>query len=83
MTVAAGPVGRSAEAAVGLQAAVYTYSRSQGLFAGVSLEGTVIGTRDDLNTGYYGRPVQARDVLTGKIEAPAGAQRLLTVLSKY
>src|SRR6185436_12688298 len=45
--VAAGPIGRTAEAGVGLQAAVYTYSRSQGLFAGVSLEGTVIGTRDD------------------------------------
>lgn len=36
LTVAAGPVGRAAEAAIGLQAAVYTYSRSQGLFAGVS-----------------------------------------------
>ena len=83
MTVAAGPVGRSAEAAVGLQAAVYTYSRSQGLFAGVSLEGTVVGTRDDLNTGYYGMPVPARDILTAKIEAPAGAQRLVTLLSKY
>ena len=83
VSVAAGPVGRAAEAAVGLQAAVYTYSRSQGLFAGVSLEGTVIGTRDDLNTGYYGRPVQARDILSGKIEAAAGAQKLLARLSKY
>ena len=83
MTVAAGPVGRAAEASVGLQAAVYTYSRSQGLFAGVSLEGTGIGTRDDLNTGYYGRPVEARDVLAGKVQAPAGAQRLIAVLSKY
>ena len=83
MTVAAGPIGRAAEAAVGLQAAVYSYSRSQGLFAGVSLEGTVIGTRDDLNTGYYGRPVEARDILAGKVQAPAGAQRLIAVLSKY
>jgi len=47
LTVAAGPLGRSAEAGVGLQAAVYSYSRSQGLFAGVSLEGTVIGTRNE------------------------------------
>jgi len=83
MSVAAGPIGRAAEAAVGLQAAMYTYSRTQGLFAGVSLEGTVIGTRDDVNTGYYGKPVQARDILTGNIDAPAGAQRLLAALSKY
>lgn len=83
LTVAAGPVGRSAEAAIGLQAAVYTYSRSQGLFAGVSLEGTVVGTRDEINAGYYGRQVDARDILAGTVTPPAGAQRLLKVLSKY
>src|SRR6266536_5920190 len=47
LSIAAGPVGRAAEAGVALQAAGYTYSRSQGLFAGISLEGTGIGTRDD------------------------------------
>jgi lipid-binding SYLF domain-containing protein len=83
ISVAAGPVGRAAEAAVGLQAAVYTYSQSQGLFAGVSLEGTGIGTRDDVNAGYYGKPVAAREILAGKLQAPAGAQRLLDILSKY
>lgn len=83
LSVAAGPVGRTAEAAVGLQAAVYTYSRSQGLFAGVSLEATVLTTRDQVNAAYYGRPVEARDILAGKVQPPAGAQRLLAVLSKY
>jgi lipid-binding SYLF domain-containing protein len=83
LTVAAGPVGRAAEAAVGLQAAVYTYSRSQGLFAGVSIEGTVIGTRDEVNAGYYGQPVTAGEILSGKVRPPAGAQSLLGVLSKY
>lgn len=83
LTVAAGPVGRAAEAAIGLQAAVYTYSRSQGLFAGVSLEGTVIGTRDEVNAGYYGRPVEAREILAGRMQPPAAAQRLLAVLAKY
>ncbi|HXG52801.1 MAG TPA: YSC84-related protein [candidate division Zixibacteria bacterium] len=83
LSVAAGPVGRTAEAAVGLQAAVYTYSRSQGLFAGVSLEGTVLTTRDELNAAYYGKPVSARDILSGKVQPPAGARRLLAVLSKY
>ena len=56
ISVAAGPIGRTAEAAITPVAAIYTYSRSQGLFAGVSLEGTVIGTRNDANAEYYGRP---------------------------
>jgi lipid-binding SYLF domain-containing protein len=83
MGVAAGPIGRTAEGSVTLQAAMYTYSRTQGLFAGISLEGTVIGTRDDLNEAYYGKPVAARDILAGKIRPPADAQRLLDVLAKY
>jgi lipid-binding SYLF domain-containing protein len=81
--VAAGPVGRSAEGGVSLQAAMYSYSRTQGLFAGISLEGTVIGTRDEVNAAYYGKPVEARDILAGKVRPPASAQRLLAVLAKY
>ena len=81
--VAAGPLGRTAEGAVTLQAAMYTYSRTQGLFAGISFEGTVINTRDDLNEAYYGKPVAARDILAGNIRPPADAQRLLAVLAKY
>ncbi len=83
LSIAAGPVGRSAEAGVGLQAAMYSYSRSQGLFAGVSLEGTVISTRDSLNEAYYGRPVTAEEILSGRIQPPAGAQELRSALSKY
>src|SRR4029453_11640457 len=49
ISVAAGPIGRHAEAAITPVAAIYTYSRTQGLFAGVSLEGTVVGTRNDAN----------------------------------
>src|SRR6476660_4926881 len=82
LSVSAGPVGRSAEAGVGLQAATYTYSRSQGLFAGVSLEGTAIGTRDDANEAYYGRPVAAGEILAGKVQPPAGARNLVAALSK-
>jgi lipid-binding SYLF domain-containing protein len=61
---------------------MYTYSRSQGLFAGVSLEGAVIGTRDSANAEYYGKPVTATDILSGKVEPPPGARKLLDVLSK-
>ena len=80
---AAGPVGRTAEVGVAPQAAIYTYSRSQGLFAGIALEGTVIATRDEANAEYYGRSVTARDILSGKGQPPAGAQKLQQVLSKY
>lgn len=83
LTIAAGPLGRSAEAGVGLQAAMYSYSRSQGLFAGVSLEGTIISARNDLNAAYYNSPVSADEILSGKVPPPAGAKPLLTVLSKY
>jgi lipid-binding SYLF domain-containing protein len=81
--VAAGPVGRTAEAGVALGAAMYTYSRSQGLFAGISLEGTALASRDRVNAGYYGESVQPVEILAGRIQPPASAQKLLAVLSKY
>ena len=55
-SAAAGPVGRTAAGAVMPTAAVYTYSRSKGLFVGVSLEGAVIGTQRQSNFNYYGGP---------------------------
>ena len=83
LSAAIGPIGRSAEAAVAPQAALYTYSRSQGIFAGVSLEGTVIATRYQQNEEYYGKPAFPSDIFSGDIKPPSGAQKLLDVLSKY
>jgi lipid-binding SYLF domain-containing protein len=83
VSVAAGPVGRSVEAGVTPVAAVYTYSRSQGLFAGISLEGTVVATRSEANEAYYGHPVHPDDILSGKIPPPKGARKLQAVLEKY
>ena len=83
LSVAAGPVGRAAEVGVTPTAAVYTYSRSQGLFAGVSLEGTVVGTRNDTNAQYYGRPVNPLDILTGVVKAPPSARQLQGILGRY
>jgi len=83
MSFAAGPVGRDLEGSMAVGAVMYTYSRSQGLYAGVSLEGTVVYTRDDANAEFYGKPVQAREILSGSIPPPAGAQKLLKFLSKY
>lgn len=79
-SVAAGPVGRDAHAGVTPTAAIYTYSRTKGLFAGVSLEGAVIATRKGANERYYGRPVWAGDILSGRVPAPAGAAGLRTAL---
>jgi lipid-binding SYLF domain-containing protein len=83
LSAAIGPIGRSAEAAVAPQAAIYTYSRSQGIFAGISLEGTVITTRYQQNENYYGKPAFPSDIFAGDIKPPPGAQKLIDVLSKY
>jgi SH3 domain-containing YSC84-like protein 1 len=83
LSAAIGPIGRSAEASVLPQAAIYTYSRSQGIFAGVSLEGTVIATRYGANEEYYGKPVFPSDILAGDLKRPASAQKLLDVLAKF
>ena len=69
-SVAAGPVGRQAEAATDatFRAEVYSYSRSRGVFAGLALDGTVISIDDDANAAFYGKPgVAAGDILAGSI----------------
>jgi lipid-binding SYLF domain-containing protein len=81
-SAAAGPVGRDAHAGVTPTAAIYTYSRSKGLFAGASLEGAVIATQKTANTRYYGRPVRAIDILTGRVAAPAKARSLRAALGR-
>jgi lipid-binding SYLF domain-containing protein len=75
-------VGREAEAAVTPTAAVYTYSRTKGLFAGASLEGTVIATQKTANARYYGRGVSARDILSGSVAAPPRAGVLEAALGR-
>jgi len=81
LSVAAGPIGRTAEAGITPIAAVYTYSRSQGLFAGVSLEGTVVATRNEANANYYGRSVTPEQILAGHVTPPADALGLERVLA--
>jgi lipid-binding SYLF domain-containing protein len=82
VSAAAGPVGRDLQAGVTPVAAIYTYSRSKGLFAGASLEGAVIATQKDSNARYYGRPVRSRDILSGRVAPPKGAARLLAQLRR-
>ncbi|KAK9762154.1 hypothetical protein K7432_012388 [Basidiobolus ranarum] len=83
LSVAAGPVGRNAEAAgtVGNFAAIYSYSKTKGLFAGVSIEGSVIVERKDANAKFYGRKITAREILSGTVPAPPDADMLLRALN--
>lgn len=83
LSVAAGPVGRTVGASVMPVAAVYTYSRSQGAFAGASIEGMGLVARDSENEKYYGRAVTPKEILSGGVAAPAGAQKLIQALGKF
>jgi len=81
--VAAGPVGRdaSAESDVSLRAEILSYSRSRGLFAGVSLEGSTIRPDNGDNRRVYGKNISARDiVLSGKVAVPPAAEKFISTL---
>jgi lipid-binding SYLF domain-containing protein len=82
--VAAGPVGRRGEAAtdVDLKAEILSYSRSRGLFAGVSLEGAKLDVDKDANTEFYGKPVPPRDIMAGTVVGPANAGRFIQAINK-
>lgn len=82
VSASAGPVGRDLQADVTPTSAVYAYSRSKGLFAGVSVEGAVIGTQKTANARYYGSRAGAREILRGHISPPPGAGNLLHLLSR-
>jgi lipid-binding SYLF domain-containing protein len=84
-SVAAGPVGRHAAADTDwkLRAQVLTYSRTRGVFAGISLAGAVIKQDKNTTREFYGRMVPFRTALTGKIEAPQSAYPFLSVLAKW
>lgn len=85
MSAAAGPKGRDATASTdaSLRAEILSYSRSRGLFAGVSLEGTSLRPDDDASAEIYGRQITAREIVRGTSTAvPDSARRLLDVLQK-
>lgn len=85
-SVAAGPVGRAAEAStdVQLKSGILSYSRSRGLFAGVKLEGAVITQHWDGDKTLYNKDLSAREILVeNKARMPKCADKLLKVLDKY
>lgn len=81
-SVAAGPVGRDASANTDwkMKAEVLAYSRTRGLFAGLTLDGAVIKQDDDSTQALYGRMVGFRPTLTGQVPAPAAAQNFLATV---
>jgi len=84
-SVAAGPVGRTAAADTDarLNAEILTYSRSKGLFAGVSLQGATLRNDDEGNQELYGKPLTAKDILTGNVTPPPEARPLIAALGRY
>jgi SH3 domain-containing YSC84-like protein 1 len=83
-SVAAGPIGRTAEASTNaaMSAEMLSYSRAQGVFAGVSLSGSSLGPDDDANTALYGKKISATDIITKhEVVAPASAKLILTTLT--
>ncbi len=86
LSLAAGPVGRSAEGAtdVQLHAEILGYSRTRGLFGGASLDGAVYKQDKDNNQNVYGRRVTAKEILIdGAVPSPLAAQGLDCTLTKY
>ncbi len=84
--VAAGPVGRRVEGATDaqLQAEIYSYSRSRGLFAGVSLEGSALQIKNEANAEYYGKGVEAEEIFSGRVSPSSSeVKQLQRILGKY
>jgi lipid-binding SYLF domain-containing protein len=84
-TVAAGPVGRhaAADTDVSLTAEILSYSRSKGIFAGVSLDGTVVHADKSGDESMYGPGASRHAVLEGSVPAPEAARPLIQELDRY
>jgi lipid-binding SYLF domain-containing protein len=84
-SVAGGPVGRSATAQTDamMKAKILSYSRSQGVFAGLELAGSTLRPDKDDNKALYGKAIEAKDILNGKPTIPSAAQPLIKALTKY
>ena len=84
-TAAAGPVGRDATAQTDalLTAEILSWSRSRGLFAGISLDGSTLRNDIDENEAMYGQRWDNKQILTSGAKPPAGASKLIAELNKY
>jgi lipid-binding SYLF domain-containing protein len=83
--VAAGPVGRTATAQTDayMRAEILSWSRSRGVFAGISLQGATLRQDLDDNATLYGRKLENREIVTTGVAPPPGAAKLLALLNKH
>jgi SH3 domain-containing YSC84-like protein 1 len=84
-SVAAGPVGRTATAQTDAQmhAEILSWSRSQGLFAGLALTGATLRQDLDDNASLYGKKMENKQIVTTSVRTPKSAERLIGLLNKY
>ncbi|XP_069462163.1 SH3 domain-containing YSC84-like protein 1 isoform X3 [Ambystoma mexicanum] len=84
-TVAVGPLGRNLEGDVAIRssAAIYTYCKSRGLFAGISLEGSGLIERKETNRKFYCQEIRACEILSGDVPRPAQADDLYEILQTF
>jgi lipid-binding SYLF domain-containing protein len=84
-SVAAGPVGRNTSAATDLKlnAEILSYSRSKGIFAGVSLNGAVVRADKSGDEAMYGQAVERRQIVDGRVKPPSAAMPLIRDLDAY
>ncbi len=84
-TVAAGPVGRVAQAETDarMTAEILAWSRARGLFAGIALNGATMREDEDWNQDLYGKPMKNREIVEGSVAAPRSAEPLLRELDRY
>ena len=77
-------MGRTAEASTNasMQAQMLSYSRSQGVFGGVSLSGATLRPDDGANKNLYGRKVSSQEIIDGKVPMPPEAERLISQLQR-
>ena len=82
-SVASGPVGRHASAGTDwkMNTQMLTYSRSKGLFAGITLEGAVVQQDDDSTKAIYGKNVKFRNILSGRVSTPQSAEAFMKAVS--
>jgi len=84
-SVAAGPVGRNstAQTDAGMKAEILSYSRSRGVFAGLSLTGATLRPDLDDNMAMYGKRLTTKEIVDTQVKPPAAASRLLAELNRY
>ena len=84
VAIAAGPVGRNSQASTTelARAAILSYSRSKGIFAGIDLTGDVVNQNQEDTRTYYGKDVTYETILTGGVPTPAGAEHFIRTVSQ-